>query len=104
MRKLGFESLSRSRRFRPATQRQWFMSIDRSIEVRKGVRRDTRSEVARLLDDGLSRAPIAGLLDISPGNRELPRAAPRSAGIASMRAALRLDGGTGVLRRGPQHL
>src|SRR5919112_1651208 len=61
MRKLGFESLSRSRRFRPSVQRQWFMSIDRSIAGHTG----TRSAVARLLEQGLSRAEISARLGLS---------------------------------------
>jgi DNA-binding transcriptional ArsR family regulator len=64
MRKPGFESLSRSRRFRPAPVRQWFMSIDRSTALLR-VARDTRAEVARLLDEGLSRAAISAQLGVS---------------------------------------
>src|SRR3954471_10304481 len=54
MRKPGFESLSRSS-IRPVVERQWFMSSDRS----------TGSQVARLLDAGLSRAEVAARLGIS---------------------------------------
>src|SRR4051812_25072158 len=61
MRKPGFESLSRSRRFRPAPERQWFMSVDRSNARRS----DTRSAVARLLGEGLSRAGISARLGVS---------------------------------------
>src|SRR3954471_343902 len=61
MRKPGFESLSRSLRFRPAAERQWFMSVDRSI----GGSIETRSAVARLLDEGLSRAAISARLGLS---------------------------------------
>src|SRR3954462_4950660 len=65
MRKPGFESLSRSHRFRPARERQWFMSVDRSGSVRVGAR-DTRAAVARLLEEGLPRAAICERLGISP--------------------------------------
>src|SRR4051794_9646811 len=66
MRKPGFESLSRSRRFRPAPERQWFMSVDRSGGIVSAGRRDTRSDVVRLLDAGLPQAAVAAQLGISP--------------------------------------
>src|SRR4051812_37045315 len=53
MRKPGFESLSRSTPFRPAPERQWFMSLER------------RTEVAGLLGQGLSRSEIGARLGIS---------------------------------------
>src|SRR5689334_8291646 len=65
MRKLGFESLSRSSRFRPPPERQWFMSVDRSTGVRRAAR-DTRSEVVRMLDEGVPRAEICSRLGVSP--------------------------------------
>src|SRR4051794_29439464 len=60
MRKLGFESLSRSTSFRPVQRREWCMPLDHS----RGSP-GTRAAVAKLLDEGLSRAQVAARLGIS---------------------------------------
>ena len=57
MRKPGFESLSRSRRFRPVAERQWFMFVDRSVS--------TRAAVAKLFRDGMRATEISASLGIS---------------------------------------
>src|SRR5204863_3929155 len=61
MRKVGFESLSRSTPFHPAQRRQWCMSFHHSPR-HSG---DTRAAVAALLDEGLTRAQVAGRLRVS---------------------------------------
>src|SRR3954453_19882070 len=57
MRKPGFESLSRSTRFRPVQRREWCMSLHHFS--------GTRAAVAALLDEGLTRADISTRLGIS---------------------------------------
>lgn len=64
MRKPGFESLSRSRHFCPVRERQWFMSVDRSVGVVRAAT-DTRAEVARLLEEGLTRGAVSARLGVS---------------------------------------
>src|SRR3954451_7704611 len=57
MRKLGFESLSRSTPFRPVERREWCMSLHHLS--------GTRAAVAKLLDEGLTRAQVSARLGIS---------------------------------------
>src|SRR4051794_27573966 len=64
MRKLGFESLSRSTSFRPMKRRQWCMSLDRSTG-RTREARDTRAEVSQLLAGGLPYSAISARLGVS---------------------------------------
>src|SRR3954471_8852196 len=64
MRKLGFESLSRSTSFRPVQRREWCMPLDRSTG-RTREARNTRTEVRALLALGLPYATVGVRLGIA---------------------------------------
>src|SRR5436190_23144874 len=86
MRKLGFESLSRSTPFRPAQRRFG----------------DTRAGVAALLDEGLTRAQVAARLGVSKATVSYHAKRLGLPGSPAC-APLRLGRGPALLRRRPQH-
>src|SRR3954453_3342220 len=72
MRKPGFESLSRSTRFRPVQRRQWCMSLHHFPS--------TRAAVAALLDEGLTRAQISERVGVAKARVASPSSHPGQPG------------------------